>query len=126
VPARDGSPRVLRAVRDAGIKRVVLTSSFAAVGYGQSAQKEAFTEENWSILDGKIPVPPYHKSKTIAERAAWNFVKKEGGNLEPALVNPVGIFLAQFLVQNFHPPYRSSRNSWMEVWLDVRKSPLVL
>jgi nucleoside-diphosphate-sugar epimerase len=45
-----------------------------------------------SILDGKIPVPPYHKNKTIAERAAWNFVKTEGGNLELAVVNPVGIF----------------------------------
>jgi dihydroflavonol-4-reductase len=92
VPARDGTLRVLRAARDAGIKRVVLTSSFAAVGYGQSAQKQVFTEENWSILDGKIPVPPYHKSKTITERAAWDFVKKEGGNLELAVINPVGIF----------------------------------
>jgi nucleoside-diphosphate-sugar epimerase len=92
VPARDGALRVLRAARDAGIKRMVLTSSFAAVGYGQSTQKEAFTEENWSILDGRIPVPAYHKSKTIAERAAWDFVKRESGNLELAVVNPVGIF----------------------------------
>lgn len=91
IPARDGALRVLRAARDAGVKRVVLTSSFAAVGYGHKPQKAPFTEENWTDLEGD-DIRPYTKSKTIAERAAWDFVGKEGGALELAVINPVGIF----------------------------------
>ena len=102
VPARDGALRVLQAARDAGTKRVVLTSSFAAVGYGQPAQNEIFSEENWSVLDGMIPVQPYHKSKTIGEKAAWNFAETEGGNLELAVVNPVSIF-GPVLSSDFSP-----------------------
>src|SRR5262249_56052443 len=52
VPARDGALRVLRAARDAGVKRVVLTSSFAAVGYGHAPQAAPFDESNWTNLDG--------------------------------------------------------------------------
>jgi dihydroflavonol-4-reductase len=92
VPARDGALRLLRAAKEAGVKRVVLTSSFAAVGYGHPTREAPFTEEDWSIIDGKIPVPPYQKSKTIAEKAAWDFVKAEGGSLELVVVNPVGVF----------------------------------
>src|SRR5271156_6790782 len=91
VPARDGSLRVLRASRDAGVKRVVLTSSFAAIGYGQNPQKTPFNETSWSDPNGD-DVLPYVKSKTLAERAAWDFVTKEGRDLELAVVNPVGVF----------------------------------
>src|SRR5262249_49437886 len=52
VPAREGALRVLRASRDAGVKRVVLTSSFAAVGYGHAPQAAPFDESNWTNLDG--------------------------------------------------------------------------
>jgi nucleoside-diphosphate-sugar epimerase len=91
VPARDGALRVLRAARDAGVKRVVLTSSFAAIGYGKDKQAAPFTENDWT--DPNAPgVLPYTKSKTIAERAAWDFIDKEGGALELAVVNPVGVF----------------------------------
>ncbi|PMD30453.1 NAD(P)-binding protein [Hyaloscypha variabilis F] len=92
IPAREGALRVLRASKDAGVKRVVLTSSFAAVGYGHPARETPFTEEDWSILDGKVPVPPYQKSKTIAEKAAWDWIKSDGGSLELVVVNPVGVF----------------------------------
>lgn len=93
IPAREGALRVLRASRDAGVKRVIMTSSFAAVGYGHAARKEPFTEKDWTILDDpKIPVPPYQKSKTLAERAAWDFIQKEGGSLELATINATGIF----------------------------------
>jgi len=92
VPARDGALRVLRAAKEAGVKRVVLTSSFAAVGYGYATRDKPFTEEDWSVIDGKIPVPHYQKSKTIAEKAAWSFIKTDGGSLELAVVNPVGVF----------------------------------
>ena len=90
-PARDGALRVLRAARDAGVKRVVLTSSFAAIGYGAKGRTTAFTEEDWTDLSYPS-LQPYPKSKTIAERAAWDFVAREGGGLELAVVNPVGVF----------------------------------
>jgi nucleoside-diphosphate-sugar epimerase len=88
VPARDGTLRVLRAARDAGVKRVVLTSSFAAIGYGQKPQARPFDETNWTNPDA-ADVQPYAKSKTLAERAAWNFVAREGRGLELCVINPV-------------------------------------
>jgi nucleoside-diphosphate-sugar epimerase len=91
VPAREGALRVLRAARDAGAKRVVLTSSFAAVGYGQAHMDRPFNETDWTNLDGG-DIGAYVKSKTIAERAAWDFISKEGGALELSVVNPVAIF----------------------------------
>jgi nucleoside-diphosphate-sugar epimerase len=91
VPAREGALRVLRASRDAGIKRVVLTSSFAAIGYGQKPQTAPFNETNWTDPNSD-DVLPYVKSKTIAERAAWDFIASEGGSLELSVVNPVGVF----------------------------------
>lgn len=91
VPAREGSLRVLRAARDAGVKRVVLTSSFAAIGYGHPEQAAPFDEKTWTNLDSS-DVPPYPRSKTLAERAAWDFIAREGGSLELTTVNPVGIF----------------------------------
>ncbi len=91
VPAREGALRVLRAARDAGVKRVVLTSSFAAIGYGHKPQSAPFNETNWTDPNGE-GVLPYAKSKTLAERAAWDFVAKEGGGLELSVVNPVGVF----------------------------------
>jgi nucleoside-diphosphate-sugar epimerase len=91
VPAREGSLRVLRASRDAGVKRVVLTSSFAAIGYGQKPRQTPFDETNWTDPAGD-DVRPYVKSKTLAERAAWDFIAKDGGSLELSVVNPVGVF----------------------------------
>ncbi len=90
-PAREGALRVLRAARDARVKRVVLTSSFAAIGYGQKPQTTAFNETNWTDPNGE-GVGAYAKSKTLAERAAWDFVTAEGSGLELAVVNPVGVF----------------------------------
>ncbi|MCS0602926.1 aldehyde reductase [Streptomyces sp. LP11] len=91
VPARDGALRVLRAARDAGVRRTVLTSSFAAVGYGHGDTSRVFTEADWTDTAGP-GVSAYVKSKAIAERAAWDFVAAEGGGMELTVVNPVGIF----------------------------------
>ncbi|MEO6226246.1 MAG: NAD-dependent epimerase/dehydratase family protein [Thermomonas sp.] len=91
VPAREGALRVLRAAHEAGVHRVVLTSSFAAVGYGHPEQQQAFDESTWTNLSGH-DVSAYVKSKTLAERAAWDFITREGGGLELAVVNPVGVF----------------------------------
>ena len=91
VPAREGALRVLAAARDAGAKRVVLTSSFAAIGYGNPSPGRPFTEEDWTNPDGE-GVSAYAKSKTLAERAAWDFIERDGAGLELAVVNPVGVF----------------------------------
>jgi dihydroflavonol-4-reductase len=91
VPARDGTLRVLRAARDAGVKRVVVTSSMGAIGYGHPPQAKPFDETTWTNLAGD-DVFAYVKSKTLAERAAWDFIAKEGGGLELCVINPVGVF----------------------------------
>ena len=89
VPARDGTLRVLRAARDAGVRRVVLTSSFAAVGYSPKPDAE-YTEADWT--DPNTPdLPAYPRSKTIAERAAWDLIEREGGDTELVAVNPTFI-----------------------------------
>jgi dihydroflavonol-4-reductase len=87
-PAREGALRVLHAARDAGVRRVVLTSSFAAIGYGHARSAAPFDETSWT--DAAAPgVGAYVQSKTLAERAAWDFIAREGGELELAVVNPV-------------------------------------
>jgi nucleoside-diphosphate-sugar epimerase len=89
VPAREGTLHVLRAARDAGARRVVLTSSFAAVGYTPKPGAE-YTEEDWT--DPDMPgLPAYPRSKVIAERAAWDFMEREGGKTELVVVNPTFI-----------------------------------
>lgn len=87
--ARDGVLRVLRAARDAGVRRVVLTSAFGAIGYGHPRRSTPFTEQDWTNVDGGIA--PYQKSKTLAERAAWQFIETEGGRLELSAVHPVAV-----------------------------------
>jgi nucleoside-diphosphate-sugar epimerase len=95
-PAREGTLRVLRAAHAAGVGRVVLTSSFAAIGYGKLLTRP-YSESDWT--DPSAPgLAAYPKSKTLAERAAWDFVDGEGRKLgegrglELAVINPVGIF----------------------------------
>lgn len=89
-PAREGALRVLRAARDAGVGRVVLTSAFHAVGWGHPHDDHVFTEADWTVLDGP-GTDAYGRSKTLAERAAWDFVATEGGGLELATVLPVAV-----------------------------------
>lgn len=88
-PAREGTLRVLRAARDAGARRVVLTSSFAAVGYSPKPSAE-FTEDDWTDPDAP-GLAPYPRSKVIAERAAWDLMEHDGGETELVVVNPTFI-----------------------------------
>ncbi|MFD4637324.1 SDR family oxidoreductase [Lentzea sp. NPDC058436] len=90
VPAREGTLRVLRAARDAGVRRVVLTSAFHAVGFGHPHTHGTFTEDDWSVLDGP-GIDAYGKSKTLAERAAWDFVAAEGRGMELVAMLPVAV-----------------------------------
>lgn len=86
-PAVEGTLRVLRAAKAAGVRRVVLTSSFAAIGYGHPPRSTPFTESDWTNVanaDGA-----YIKSKALAERAAWDYIAGEGQGLELAAVSPV-------------------------------------
>lgn len=86
-PARDGTLRVLRAAKEARVSRVVMTSSVAAVMSGRARDTgHVFDENDWSDLDGRIA--SYSKSKTLAELAAWEFVR-EAGELELVTMNPV-------------------------------------
>ena len=90
-PARDGALRVLKAAKAAGVKRVVMTSSMAAIAYGHGDQRAEVSDETmWSNPEGPDNTP-YTKSKTIAERAAWDYVNNEGKGLELAVINPTGI-----------------------------------
>ena len=87
VPARDGALRALKAAKAAGVKRFVMTSSMAAIAYGHGGTKSVFTEADWTD-----PTSPdayaYVRSKTIAERAARDWVAAEGGDMEFVTVNP--------------------------------------
>ena len=90
-PAVEGTLRVLKACADADVQKVVLTSSFAAVGYGHHREKEVYTEEDWSSVDGEISA--YAKSKTLAEKAAWEFVEnlEESKKFDLTVINPVAV-----------------------------------
>jgi dihydroflavonol-4-reductase len=87
VPARDGALRALRAAKAAGVKRFVMTSSVAAIAYGRGRGVHHFTEADWTPSD--FPgAQPYTRSKTIAERAARDWVAAEGGGMEYCSINP--------------------------------------
>jgi nucleoside-diphosphate-sugar epimerase len=89
VPARDGTLRVLRAARDANVPRVVMTSSFAAIGYSPKPVRD-YTEDDWT--DPDTPgLAAYPLSKAVAERAAWDFIEREGAGTELVVINPTWI-----------------------------------
>lgn len=90
-PAREGALRVLKAAKRSQVKRVVLTSSLAAIAYGHTETTKTFTEDDWT---NPTDVMPYVKSKTLAEKAAWEFANANG--LELATVNP-GVVLGPVL-----------------------------
>jgi dihydroflavonol-4-reductase len=91
VPARDGTLRILRASLAAGVGRIVITSSVAAIrSSGNSPPQRPLTEEDWT--DPAYPdLTPYARSKTIAERAAWELVQAAGEVDRLTTINPVAI-----------------------------------
>ncbi len=90
-PAVEGIQRILKFAKQAGVKRVVMTSNFGAVGFSQTDKSRETTEEDWTDINLK-GLSIYEKSKTLAEKAAWDFIKKESGNLEFVTINAVAIF----------------------------------
>jgi dihydroflavonol-4-reductase len=90
-PARQGTMRALKAASKNGVKRIVITSSMGAIMYGYEGKKTVFSEEDWTILEGKDN-SAYTKSKTIAEKAAWDFIEKDNSGLQLVAVNPGMVF----------------------------------
>lgn len=88
--ARGGTLRVLGAARDAGVRRLVLTSAFHAIAWGHPHDDHVFTEEDWTVLQGP-GTDAYARSKTLAERAAWDWVEEEGQGMELVTLAPVAV-----------------------------------
>src|SRR3954451_22972137 len=91
VPARDGALRVIKASLEAGVERIVMTSSVAAVRHGRPPSADRpYDETDWTDGDDTQRTP-YVRSKTIAERAAWEHVRAAGAEDRLAIVNPGAI-----------------------------------
>jgi dihydroflavonol-4-reductase len=90
VPAREGTLRVLRASLDAGAKRVVVTSSVAAIRLSEGAAVRPLDERDWTDPDSP-GLTPYVRSKTIAEQAAWDLVRERGEEDRLSVDNPGAI-----------------------------------
>jgi len=102
IPARNGNMNILTAAASCKVKRVVVTSSGAAVQYGKPPERRRgiFDETDWTDENRKDDMAPYYKSKTIAEKAAWDFIKKDNSGLELSVVCP-GLVLGSLLEEDF-------------------------
>ncbi|WP_031529631.1 SDR family oxidoreductase [Dyadobacter crusticola] len=102
LPARNGTLAILRAAAANNVKRVVITSSMAAVAYGRPARKlrKTFDENDWTNEHSKKDITPYYKSKTVAEKAAWDFIGADASGLELVTVCP-GAVLGPVLEKDF-------------------------
>ena len=89
-PATEGILRILKFAKQTGVKRVVMTSNFGAVGFTQRDKNRLTTEADWTDANAK-GLSLYEKSKTLAEKAAWDYIKTNGRNLEFTTINPVAI-----------------------------------
>ena len=101
-PAREGALNVLKAASSNGVKRVVLTSSIAAVMYGREKGKRSavYNESNWTDVTNRKDTTPYYRSKTLAERAAWDFMINDKSGMELVSVCP-GAILGPVLERDF-------------------------
>jgi len=102
LPARDGTLNVLRACSRAAVKRVVLTSSTTAIAYGKPKGQRSgtYSELDWTDENDLRDTTVYIRSKTAAERAAWDFINKNDGNLELVSICP-GALLGPVLEKDF-------------------------
>jgi dihydroflavonol-4-reductase len=99
IPAREGALRALRFAHAAGVKRLVMTSSVAAIAYGHGRDRHHFTEADWTNVDSPDAYA-YVKSKTIAERAARDWMAANGAGMEFVTVNP-SLVLGPLLTGDF-------------------------
>ena len=92
IPAKEGALRALKAAKGAGVKRAVMTSSFASIGYGWGdSRPDVLDESHWSNPDNIKDNTAYTRSKAIAEKAAWDYINSDGAGLELAVINPVAV-----------------------------------
>lgn len=94
IPAKEGTLNVLESALKNGVKKVVMTSSVAAIGYGNlMSVTQPYTEEHWTDIKDRKDTTPYIRSKTIAEKAAWKFMQQNVQNKQMALVTvqPVAV-----------------------------------
>jgi dihydroflavonol-4-reductase len=90
IPAREGALRALRFAHAAGVQRVVMTSSMAAIAYGHQPGRLPFTEADWSNVNS-LDAYAYIKSKTLAERAARDWMAANGAGMEYVSINPAAV-----------------------------------
>jgi nucleoside-diphosphate-sugar epimerase len=88
IPAVEGTLNVLEAALDKEAKKVVITSSFAAISFGNESKK-VLTDDDWS---DEVKCPAYPKSKVRAEKAAWEFYEKNKDKIQVTVLNPTGVF----------------------------------
>jgi dihydroflavonol-4-reductase len=102
LPAKNGALNILKAAAVNGVKRVVITSSLAAIAYGKSTEElnQVFNENDWTDINRKEDITPYLKSKTIAEKAAWDFIRNNPSSLELVTVCP-GAILGPVIEKDF-------------------------
>ena len=101
IPAKEGTLNVLKAANKHKVKRVVLTSSIAAIGHGHKEKKRIYTEEDWTYLkEEEKDLPPYVLSKTIAESEAWKYINQPDVNTELVAINP-GYVLGPLLEKDY-------------------------
>ncbi len=89
-PATEGTRRALNAAKNNSIKKVVLTSSVASIAFGYGKEKVTFDEDDWTDPNGE-GVTPYVKSKYYAEKEAWDFMEKQGGDMKLSVINPSAV-----------------------------------
>ncbi|MEE4204762.1 MAG: NAD-dependent epimerase/dehydratase family protein [Erythrobacter sp.] len=89
-PARAGALRALECAKKAGVTRFVLTSSAAAIAYGHEPGRDHFDESDWTVLENP-DVPPYHRSKTVAEKASREWVAQNAPDMAFCSINPVAV-----------------------------------
>ncbi|UOE52511.1 aldehyde reductase [Mucilaginibacter sp. SMC90] len=101
-PAKNGILNILRAATHNHVKRVVMTSSLSTIAYGNDEWDEdkVFNENDWTNIDSLKDITPYYKSKTIAERVAWDYMKSNLSDLELVTVCP-GAILGPVLEEDF-------------------------
>ncbi len=102
IPAKEGTLNVLAAAKSNKVKRVVIVSSISTVVYGKKKDEleNVFTEETWTDTANRVDTKPYIRSKTIAEKAAWDFIKKDSDGMEMVSVLP-GAMLGPVLEEDF-------------------------
>ncbi|MEO1712854.1 MAG: NAD-dependent epimerase/dehydratase family protein [Bacteroidota bacterium] len=98
-PAMQGVEYIFQAAQQAGVSRIILTSSIAAACYGKERFK-TFTEEDWSDPENKKDHSAYTRSKTYAERLAWDFAKESDGSIQLTTILP-GLVIGPVLEKDY-------------------------